>query len=170
MASSLAGDQWNEGDVSCSVVRRVMLPDAFFAAEGALLTAITVLDEFGAFPEVVGRELEKYLPFLATTKLLVAAVRLGEGRETIHEVIKHHAIATALAMRSGGSQSEHDLFGRLGTDDRYPLSTDEISDLIGDPTEFVGLASVQVAAVLTDINAAVATDPEAAGFAPEPLL
>ena len=31
MAAELAGAQWNEGDVFCSVVRRVALPDAFFA-------------------------------------------------------------------------------------------------------------------------------------------
>ena len=35
MVGELAGDQWNEGDVSCSVVRRVALPDAFFAATGS---------------------------------------------------------------------------------------------------------------------------------------
>jgi adenylosuccinate lyase len=34
MVGELAGDQWNEGDVSCSVVRRVALPDAFFATDG----------------------------------------------------------------------------------------------------------------------------------------
>ena len=52
MAGELAGDQWNEGDVSCSVVRRVALPDAFFAFDGLLETFLTVLDEFGAFPAV----------------------------------------------------------------------------------------------------------------------
>ena len=75
MVGELAGDQWNEGDVSCSVVRRVALPDAFFAADGLFETFLTVLDEFGAYPAVIDRELERYLPFLATTKVLIAAVR-----------------------------------------------------------------------------------------------
>ncbi|HEY0699636.1 MAG TPA: adenylosuccinate lyase, partial [Micromonospora sp.] len=52
MVGELAGDQWNEGDVSCSVVRRVALPDAFFAADGLFQTFLTVLDEFGAYPAV----------------------------------------------------------------------------------------------------------------------
>lgn len=77
MTGELAGDQWNEGDVSCSVVRRVALPDAFFALDGLLETFLTVLDEFGAFPAVVARELDRYLPFLATTKVLMGAVRAG---------------------------------------------------------------------------------------------
>ena len=99
MVGELAGDQWNEGDVSCSVVRRVALPDAFFAADGLFQTFLTVLDEFGAFPAVIQRELDRYLPFLATTKVLMAAVRNGVGREAAHEAIKEHAVGVALDMR-----------------------------------------------------------------------
>ena len=77
MVGELAGDQWNEGDVSCSVVRRVALPDAFFAVDGLFQTLLTVLDEFGAYPAVIARELDRYLPFLATTKILVARGAAG---------------------------------------------------------------------------------------------
>ncbi|WP_258008620.1 adenylosuccinate lyase, partial [Rhodococcus sp. ENV425] len=98
MAAELAGAQWNEGDVFCSVVRRVALPDAFFALDGLMETFLTVLAEFGAYPAVIEKELNRYLPFLATTKVLMAAVRAGVGRETAHEVIKEHAVAVALAM------------------------------------------------------------------------
>ena len=88
MVGELAGDQWNEGDVSCSVVRRVALPDAFFAIDGLVETFLTVLDGFGAYPAVIARELDRYLPFLATTKIMMAAVRAGVGRETAHEAIR----------------------------------------------------------------------------------
>ena len=50
-----------------SIARRVALPDAFFAADGLFQTFLTVLDEFGAYPAVISRELDRYLPFLATT-------------------------------------------------------------------------------------------------------
>ena len=105
MAAELAGAQWNEGDVFCSVVRRVALPDAFFAIDGQTETFLTVLDEFGAYPAVIQRELDRYLPFLATTRILIAAVRAGMGRETAHEVIKEHAVAVALAMREQGRRA-----------------------------------------------------------------
>ena len=74
MAADLAGNQWNEGDVACSVVRRVALPDASFAIDGLFETFLTVLDDFGAFPAVINRELDRYLPFLSTTKVRVAAI------------------------------------------------------------------------------------------------
>ncbi|MGN6129382.1 MAG: adenylosuccinate lyase [Nocardioidaceae bacterium] len=145
MVSELAGDQWNEGDVSCSVVRRVALPDAFFAADGLFQTFLTVLDEFGAFPAVVQRELDRYLPFLATTKVLMAAVRNGVGREAAHEAIKDSAVAAALAMRRG--QAENDVFARLAVDERLGLTREQLASLVADPITFTG------AAVLIAFNA-----------------
>jgi adenylosuccinate lyase len=59
MVSELMGDQWNEGDVSCSVVRRVALPDAFYAVDGLFETFLTVLGSFGAYPAVVAAEQDR---------------------------------------------------------------------------------------------------------------
>ena len=146
MVGELAGDQWNEGDVSCSVVRRVALPDAFFAADGLFQTFLTVLDEFGAFPAVIQRELDRYLPFLATTKVLMAAVRNGVGREVAHEAIKEAAVGVALAMRQG--QAENDVFARLAADERLGLTRDQIDALVADPITFTGAAVDQVQAVV----------------------
>src|SRR6187200_2683632 len=131
MLGELAGDQWNEGDVSDSVVRRVALPDAFLATDGLFETLLTVLDEFGAFPAVVARELDRYLPFLTTTKVLMTAVRNGVGREEAHEAIKEHAVAVALEMRQG--RADNDLFERLAADSRLGLSREQIEALVADP-------------------------------------
>jgi adenylosuccinate lyase len=169
MVGELAGDQWNEGDVSCSVVRRVALPDAFFATDGLFQTFLTVLDEFGAYPAVIARELDRFLPFLATTKILVAAVRKGVGREVAHEVIKEHAVAVALAMREKGAP-DNDLFDRLAADGRLQLSRSEIDSLVADRAAFVGAAPSQVQAVAERVAALVAANPAAAKYAPAPIL
>ena len=129
MVGELAGDQWNEGDVSCSVVRRVALPDAFFALDGLFETFLTVLADFGAFPAVIEAELQRYLPFLATTKVLMAAVRHGVGRETAHEAIKEHAVAVALAMRESGP-GDNDLLDRLAADARLGVSRADLDAAI----------------------------------------
>ncbi len=169
MAGELAGSQWNEGDVSCSVVRRVALPDAFYAMDGLFETFLTVLDDFGAYPAVIDRELERYLPFLATTKVLIAAVRAGVGRETAHEAIKEHAVAVALAMREKG-QADNDLLDRLASDDRLPLTRTDLDALLADPLSFTGLAGQQVTRVLERIAEVVAAHPEAAGYRPGAIL
>ncbi len=113
MASELSGTQWNEGDVFCSVVRRVALPGSFFALDGLLETILTVLQEFGVFKGAIKAEFEKYLPFLATTKILMAAIKKGVGREVAYDAIKKHAIAAALNMREGNPQ---DLVQRLSNE------------------------------------------------------
>ncbi|HEU4912702.1 MAG TPA: lyase family protein, partial [Actinomycetes bacterium] len=169
MVGELAGDQWNEGDVACSVVRRVALPDAFFAADGLFQTFLTVLDEFGAYPAVIARELERYLPFLATTKVLMAAVRAGVGREQAHEAIKEHAVAVALGMREQGAAG-NDLFERLATDSRLGLSRDTLDALVADPTTFTGAAGAQVAAVVRRVEQLVSRHPQAAAYTPSPIL
>ncbi|MGH9186350.1 MAG: adenylosuccinate lyase [Acidimicrobiales bacterium] len=169
MVSALSGHQWNEGDVSDSVVRRVALPDAFFAADGLYQTFLTVLDDFGAYPAVVERELRRYLPFLATTKVLIAAVRAGAGRERAHEVIGEHAVAAALAMREKGADA-NDLLDRLAGDERLRLDHSALDGLLSDPISFTGTASEQVAAFAGRVGEVVADHPDAARYEPEPIL
>jgi adenylosuccinate lyase len=167
MTAELAGSQWNEGDVACSVVRRVALADAFFAIDGLFETFLTVLDEFGAFPAVIEKELARNLPFLATTKVLMAAVRKGVGREVAHEVIKEHAVATALSLREGGINN---LVERLAGDSRLQLSADEINNLMKSPMEFTGAAVSQVAAVVEQIESIASLNPDAAIYSPASIL
>jgi adenylosuccinate lyase len=169
MTGELAGDQWNEGDVSCSVVRRVALPGAFFAADGLFQTFLTVLDDFGTYPAVVQRELDRYLPFLATTKVLMAAVRRGVGREVAHEVIKEHAVAVALALREKGSD-RNDLLERLATDERLKLTTTDLDTLVSTPLSFTGAATAQVAAFCDQVALVTALHPDAAFYVPGEIL
>ncbi len=169
MVSELSGDQWNEGDVSCSVVRRVALPDAFFAADGLFETVLTILDEFSVFPVVVHRELDRYLPFLTTTKILMAAVQRGVGRETAHEAIKEHAVTVALQMREKGLE-RNDLFDRVAADERLKLTAADLAELVAEPLAFTGAAGSQVDDAVRRIELVVAADPAAASYRPDPIV
>ena len=157
MAGGLAGDQWNEGDVSCSVVRRVMLPDAFFAIDGLLETYLTVLGQMEVFPGVVNKEVSHYLPFLLTTTVLMEAVKAGAGREEAHEAIKEHAVATIRDLR-GDVISENDLAQRLAGDSRIGLSEEELAAIMDRGRGQIGAAGAQVdnfCKVASDTGAAV---------------
>jgi adenylosuccinate lyase len=169
MIGELAGDQWNEGDVSCSVVRRVALPDAFFAVDGLFETFLSVLEGFGAFPAVINAELQRYLPFLATTKVLITAVRHGIGRETAHEAIKEHSVAVALQMRETG-RIDNDLLDRLAADPRLGITRAELEAAITDPIELTGTAGQQVATLAAEIEKLAAAHPDAANYRPGPVL
>jgi len=168
MAGELAGNQWNEGDVSCSVVRRVALPDACYALDGMFETFLTVLVEFGAFPAVVEAELQRFLPFLTTTKILMAAVRAGVGRETAHEVIKEHAVAVALAMRAGAATN--DLYDRLAADARLGLTREQLDAVVVDPLELTGSARDQVDTIAARVGELAVRFPEGAAYRPGAVL
>ncbi len=143
MAAGLSGDQWNEGDVSCSVVRRVVIPDAFLALDGLYETTFAVLRGFDVFPEVLAAEIRKYLPFLATTKLLMHAVRHGLGREVAHRLIKERAVDAALAMRRGANGGA-ELLDALGADPDFPGSAEELRGMVADHQSMLGTIDAQI--------------------------
>ncbi|MEY4550847.1 MAG: hypothetical protein RL685_7042 [Pseudomonadota bacterium] len=169
MLHALAGDQWNEGDVSCSVVRRVALPDAFFALDGLLEALLHVLDDFGAFPASIARELSRYLPFLSVTKLLTLATRAGLGRERAHSLIQKHSIQVADDLRNGRT-ADNDLVARLGADPALPLSAAQIEQALGAPLALSGAAQAQIAHFAAQVDRWLERCPEAASYQPGRLL
>jgi adenylosuccinate lyase len=168
MAGEMSGGQWNEGDVSCSVIRRVALPDACYALDGLFETFLTILGDFGAFPAMIQAELDRYLPFLTTTKILMAAVRKGIGREDAHEIIKKNAVAVALELRETGARV-NDLFDRLADSD-LGLTREELTALVSEPMELTGAARAQVAKIADQVAEIAAQHPEAAAYRPGAVL
>jgi adenylosuccinate lyase len=142
MAAHLAGDQWNEGDVSCSVVRRVVIPDSFYVLDGLLHAFMTILQEFGAFEDKIKTELQEQLPLLATSKILMECVKAGLGREAAHQLIKKHATSTTAS----------NFFTALTGEKDFPLSINQLNTLIENPADFAGLATDQSKTVLQMIE------------------
>jgi len=167
MTAGLAGHQWNEGDVSCSVVRRVALPDAFFAIDGLFETYLTVLRQMEIFPAAIAAENERNLPFLTTTTILMEAVKNGAGRETAHEAIKEHALAAAKALRSGG---DADLLSRLAGDKRVGLGKKKLQEVLTQNERFVGAAPHQVDEFVAAIAPMAKRHKGAADYRPGKLL
>jgi adenylosuccinate lyase len=142
MASDLAGDQWNEGDVSCSIVRRVVIPDSFYTIDGLLHTFMTILNEFGIYEENINNELAEQLPFLATSQILTELVKKGMGREIAHELIKKYATTTTAS----------NFFKALASEKDFPLSMEELNNLIKDPAAFAGSSIEQSRQIADEIQ------------------
>jgi adenylosuccinate lyase len=169
MAMGLAGDQWNEGDVSCSVVRRVALPDAMFAMDGLLETFVTVLREMEIFPAMIAGEKDQFLPFLATTTILMESIKRGAGREAAHEAIKEHALAAARALRSG-EFSVGGLLERLAQDSRIGMEIGDLRAILDADQRFVGAALEQADGFVAEVAKIYGKVPEAAIYKPSPVL
>ena len=169
MTAGLAGDQWNEGDVSCSVVRRVALPDAVYCLDGQLETFLTVLGNMEPYPEVIRLENEKYFPFLGTTTIMMEAVKAGAGRESAHEAIKEHAVATIRDLRAGKIRS-NDLVTRLADDERIPLDQTQLESIFEDEARLSGMAKHQVAVLSKQAEDIAIRHPGAADYRPGQIL
>ena len=169
MIGGIIGDQWNEGDVSCSVVRRCVLPDAFMAADGLFETFITVLDQMDIYEPVIRTELNRYLPFLMTTTIMMAAVKRGVGREEAHEVIKEHAVAVSDDLRHGRI-SCNDLLDRLGNDARLRLSREEIQQIYDANAGDTGMAAAQVDGFCAMVDELATRFPDGVEYAPGAIL
>ena len=169
MVSHLSGDQWNEGDVSCSVVRRVALPDAFFAVDGLLDTFLTVIKQMEVFPAVIEAERERYLPFLLTTTIMMEAVKAGAGREDAHEAIKEHAVGVVNDLRSGKIR-ENNLISRLAKDKRVGLKKNDLQKILKDGESRIGAAKEQVSSFVERARKWGVKFPEAKDYSPPSIL
>ena len=169
MAAGLAGDQWNEGDVSCSVVRRIFLPDSFYAIDGMFETLLTVLDQMDAYEAVIAAETAHYLPFLMTTTIMMEAVKAGVGRETAHKAIKEHAVATVNDLRSGKIE-RNNLVERLAGDTRLGLSREALNGILARGDRESGAAKAQVASFAAAVRKLEKASPAAAAYGPGAIL
>jgi adenylosuccinate lyase len=101
---------------------------------------MTILKEFGAFEDKIKEELDGQLPLLATTKILMECVKAGMGREVAHQLIKKHSTFSA------------NFFEALASEKEFPLSLDQLKDLIADPSVFACMAAEQSSSITKKIK------------------
>jgi adenylosuccinate lyase len=101
---------------------------------------MTILQEFGAFTDKIRAELDEQLPLLATTKILMECVKAGMGREVAHLLIKKY------------STTSDNFFEALAKENEFPLSLNQLKDLIKKPSDFVGKAVQQSRSVSENIK------------------
>ncbi len=141
MVSETSGDQWNEGDVSCSVVRRVALPGAFFAIDGVVQTLASVVNGLVVNEEKMTAEVDSELAFLVSSKLMLDAVTKGLGREDAHKIVKGHAVS---ALQSNEPGSGVRFIKELAKDPSFPMNESEISAIVQREKTLISEALKQV--------------------------
>lgn len=133
--------QWFERTLDDSAIRRLSVPEAFLAADAALNLYLNIIENPQVYPKIIEKHLRAELPFMATENILMAAVKRGGDRQTLHEVIRAHAQAAAARVKQEGL--ENDLLERLAADPAIPLSSEEVHAAL-DPSHFVGRAPQQI--------------------------
>lgn len=137
-----------------SANRRLILPDAFLAADELLMTAQRILDGLRVHEAAVARNLDTYGVFAATERLLMALARHGADRQAMHELIRNHAMAAWAEVAQGRANP---LADRLCADPRVlaHVGADEARALL-DASGYVGDAPQRARALARAIKVAIA--------------
>lgn len=143
---STAATQWLERTLDDSANRRLSLPQAFLAADAVLLIYRNVAGGLVVYPKVIEKHLSAELPFMATEEILMAGVRAGGDRQTLHEVIRLHSQEASRQVKELGR--DNDLIERLKRD---PAFEDVDIDEALDARRFIGRAPQQVDEFLRNV-------------------
>lgn len=168
MAAQLSGDEWNEGDVSCSIVRRVVLPDSFFAIDGLFESLLNILNQLQIHPAAIEQENKRQVPFMLTSVFMLEATRQGLGRETAHKIVKEHAMAAAQALLE--NPSENTLLQRLEQDKQLNFTQEHLDTLMAQHQFSIGNAEAQVQAFCSQVEAWLSQFPTASKYEPSAML
>jgi adenylosuccinate lyase len=162
MIQELIGNQWNEGDVSCSVVRRVAIADSFYTIDAILDTSMRIIRDLVIHREVIDRELEENLPSLLSSKLLALAVKNGVGREDAHSIIKKYS---QLAIENFRKSGVNNLFELITTDKSLGISPKSIEELLA-YSKLLGSAKKQCELLIKEGLIKVGSNSDSARYSP----
>ncbi|MDX2117861.1 MAG: lyase family protein [Planctomycetota bacterium] len=155
-AYDTAATQWLERTLDDSSNRRLSLPEAFLALDGALDLMHNVASGLIVHEAMVRKNLMAELPFMATENILMECVKLGGDRQHYHELIRVHAQAAGLRVKSEGL--DNDLLERLKADKNFwstarggPLSAELNWDGVMDPMKYVGRSVEQTERFIKEV-------------------
>ncbi len=144
-AGQTAATQWLERTLDDSAVRRLVLPQAFLAADAILTLYLNIVPGLIVQPAMIARHVRDELPFMATENLLMAGVQLGGDRQDLHERIRVHSMAAGARIK--GKDGVNDLIDRLKSD---PAFAQLDFGAVLDPSGYVGRSPEQVLAFIRD--------------------
>jgi len=147
--ASTYSNQWFERTLDDSAIRRMDIPQSFLLADAILKLIINITSDMVVFPAQIKRHMKSEIPFMATEKILMAAVEKGKSRQDMHEIIKEHSFASGKVVKEDGG--DNDLLFRIAEDPRVPFSIEEINGLVGDFAQFTGRAKEQTEEFLAEV-------------------
>lgn len=155
-AYDTAATQWLERTLDDSSNRRLSLPEAFLALDGALDLMHNVASGLIVHEAMVKKNLMAELPFMATENILMECVKLGGDRQHYHELIRQHAQEAGLRVKREGL--DNDLLERLKNDRNFwgkarggSLSGELNWEGVMDPMKYVGRSVEQTERFIKEV-------------------
>ncbi|MBR7070655.1 MAG: adenylosuccinate lyase [Clostridia bacterium] len=143
-----AGTQWFERTLDDSANKRIAVAEAFLAMDAILNIYINVTSDLVVYEQVINRRVMEKLPFMATENIMMESVKRGGNRQELHEIIRVYSHEATRKVKMEGKPN--DLTERLATDERIPLSREEIEQELS-PAKFIGRSVSQVESFLKNV-------------------
>ncbi|MDD4316230.1 MAG: adenylosuccinate lyase, partial [Clostridia bacterium] len=148
-AAFTASSQWLERTLDDSANRRIVMADAFLAADAVLELLLNVIDGIVVYKKVIQKHIAEELPFMATEVVLMQCVKAGGDRQLLHEAIREHSMEAAKKVKLEGKRN--DLISRIKADARFEAIHDKIDSILN-PKNFIGRAPAQVEELIKEVS------------------
>ena len=142
-----ASIQWLERTLDDSANRRLCIPEAFLAIDAVLEALIDISKNMVIYPQMVLKNLNAELPFMATENILMALTQKGKDRQVMHKKIRDYCQEMGYLIKNEGS--ENTLLQKLQEDPDLSLSPEELKSIFS-AENFVGRAPEQVEEFLSN--------------------
>ena len=142
-----AATQWLERSLDDSANRRLVLPDAFLAADAILGLAAHIAAGLTVREATVAARVARELPFMATETLLMEGVLRGGDRQELHERLRRYSLEAQEAVEEG---RDNPLVDRIVGDADFRLTREEVAPWL-DPAGFTGRSAAQVDEFLAEV-------------------
>lgn len=139
-APMTASVQWLERTLDDSANRRISMPEGFLCADAILRLVQNVTDGLHVNELIIKKEVQEYLPFIATENLLMEAVKRGGNRQQLHEVIRRCSMEAVARMKRG---EECDLLSLLADCKEFAMTQQELKGVL-EAQHYIGRCPEQV--------------------------
>ena len=137
----VSSTQWFERTLDDSANKRLSIPQAFLGVDAILIIWLNILDGLVVYPKVMEANIMKELPFMATENIIMEAVKNGQDRQDVHEIIRELSMETTKRVKLEGLSK--DMIERIKKDGRIKINSEKLENIL-DPNKFTGFASEQV--------------------------
>lgn len=142
-----ASTQWFERTLDDSANKRLVIPQAFLAADAILNIYLNITSGMVIYPKVIEKRISEELPFMATETILMEAVKRGGDRQELHEKIRQYSMQAGERVKAQGLSNN--LLDLIAGDKAFGFSKEELAHIMK-AENFTGRSAEQVSEFINE--------------------
>jgi len=133
-----------------SANRRTILPESFLIVDELLAVTNRILSQIFINEKAIMQNFERYAPFAAIERLMMAAVKNGADRQAIHEILRKHALDAWNEIQNGKENPLKELI--MNDPDLTQWVSRTNFDLLFNVQTYIGIAQKKAFVIINKIK------------------